>query len=164
MAQPFRFTAESSEQVFAVLRDVMSLRHNALYVRLLRQPDGIAVGRVAMPRLPSSRRQVLLSSGRSNTTPFVSSTVKVIPTDLVMQGHAEFELQIDADERVETASGRTPKTEPNPAVTPPAEVKQPKSGKVELPHEDRPAREKPSPAPSPDKPKDPDAPRSDDQD
>jgi hypothetical protein len=161
MAQPFRFTAESSEQVFAVLRDVMSMRHNALYVRLLRQPDGIAVGRVAMPRLPSSRRQVLLSSGRSNTTPFVSSTVKVIPTDLVMQGDAEFELQIDADERVETASGRTPKTDPNPAVTPPVEVKQPKSGKVELPHEDKPAKEKPSP--SPDKPKEPDAPRSDGQ-
>ena len=166
MAQPFRFTAESSEQVFAVLRDVMSLRHNALYVRLLRQPDGIAVGRVAMPRLPSSRRQVLLSSGRSNTTPFVSSTVKVIPTDLVMQGAAEFELEIDADERVETATGRTPKTEPNPAVTPPVEVKQPKVGKVELPHEDKPGREKPSPSPSPspDKPKEPDAPRSDDED
>ena len=168
MAQPFRFTAESSEQVFAVLRDVMSMRHNALYVRLLRQPDGIAVGRVAMPRLPSSRRQVLLSSGRSNTTPFVSSTVKVIPTDLVMQGDAEFELQIDADERVETASGRTPKTEPNPAVTPPIEIKQPKSGKVEVPHEspdkDKPAREKPSPSPTPDKPKEPDTPRPDDQD
>jgi hypothetical protein len=106
---------------------------------------------------------VLLSSGRSNTTPFVSSTVKVIPTDLVMQGDAEFELQIDADERVETASGRAAKTEPNPAVTPPVEVKQPRSGKVELPHEDRPGREKPSPspAPAPDKPKEPDAPRSD---
>jgi hypothetical protein len=159
MAQPFRFTAESGEQVFAVLRDVMSMRHNALYVRLLRQPDGIAVGRVAMPRLPSSRRQVLLSSGRSNTTPFVSSTVKVIPTELVMKGDAEFAIEIDADERVETAAGRAGKTE-TPTVTPAVDVKQSKSGRIELPREsdkDNPDREKPTP----DKPKQPDVPGAD---
>jgi hypothetical protein len=51
-AQPFRFTAENVDDVFAVVKDVMSLRHNALYVRLLRQADGVAVGRVAMARLP----------------------------------------------------------------------------------------------------------------
>jgi hypothetical protein len=158
LAQPFRFTAESSAQVFAVLRDVMSMRHNALYVRLLRQPDGVAVGRVAMARLPSSRRQVLLSSGRSNTTPFVSSTVKVIATDLVMQGDAEFAIEIDADERVETATGRAPAKPEAPAVTPAVEVKQPKSGKIDLPphdgDKDRPPRDKPAPDKPADQPSD----------
>jgi hypothetical protein len=138
MAQPFRFTAENSQQVFEVLRDVASRRHDALYVRLLRQPDGVAVGRVAMPRLPSSRRQVLLASGRSNTTPFVSSTVKVIPTRVVMNGGADFAIEIDADERVETAVTRT-------SVIPSTDARSSKTGKIELPREQEKAgdREKP---------------------
>lgn len=116
-AQPFRFTAESIDDVFTVLRDVMSLRHDALYVRLNRAADGVALGRVAMPRLPSSRRHVLLSAGRSNTTPFVSSTVKVLPTDLVMKGSAEFTVEIDSQRRVETAgASKLRPSEVTPAV------------------------------------------------
>jgi hypothetical protein len=97
---------------------VVSLRHDALYVRLLRQPDGVAVGRVAMPRLPSSRRQILLGSGRSNTTPFVSSTVKVVPTDLVLNGSADFAIEIDSQERIETSAGRAAKPEAQPPASP----------------------------------------------
>lgn len=142
-AQPFRFTAENGSEVFEVLRDVMSMRHDALYVRLMRQPDGVAVGRVAMPRLPSSRRQILLGSGRSNTTPFVSSTVKVVPTDLVMNGSADFRIEIDAEERVETPSGRVQKPEPHTPPAP-AEIRTPKSGKIEPPREiEKPDKDKP---------------------
>jgi hypothetical protein len=100
-AEPFRFQAESSGEVFAVLKDFTSIRHNALYVRMLRQSDGVAVGRVAMPRLPSSRRQVMLGAGRSNTSPFVSSTVKTLPTEYVMEGSADFVLTIDSEAHVE---------------------------------------------------------------
>ena len=62
MSEPFRFSAENSDEVFDVIRDLTAIRHNALYARLLRQADGVAIGRVAMPRLPSSRRQVLLGA------------------------------------------------------------------------------------------------------
>src|SRR5437868_9048633 len=41
-------------------------------------------GRTAMPHLPSSRRQVMMDAGLSNTTAFVSSTLKVVPTELVI--------------------------------------------------------------------------------
>jgi len=47
--QPFRFTAESVKDVFGVLRDLSSVRHDSIYMRLARQPDGIAIGRTAMP-------------------------------------------------------------------------------------------------------------------
>jgi hypothetical protein len=94
-AEPFKFTAESIDQVFEVLRDFSSVRHDSVYVRLLRQPDGIAVGHTAMPKLPSSRRQIMIGSGRSDTTQFISSTLKIIPTDRVMSGSADFEITID---------------------------------------------------------------------
>jgi hypothetical protein len=101
-SKPFRFTAERVGEVFDVLKDVASIKHNALYVRLVRQPDGVAIGRTAMPQLPSSRRQILMGAGRSNTTKFVSSTVKTVPTKYVMQGAADFAITVDRDLRVET--------------------------------------------------------------
>ena len=101
-SKPFRFTAERIEEVFDVLKDVASIKKNALYVRLVRQPDGVAIGRTAMPQLPSSRRQILMGAGRSNTTKFVSSTVKTVPTKYVMQGAADFAITVDRDLKVET--------------------------------------------------------------
>jgi hypothetical protein len=94
-AEPFRFTAETAAQVFDVLRDVSALRHDAVYLRLLRQPDSVAVGHVAMAKLPGSRRQILIGSGRSDVTPFSSSARVVIPTPQVMSGSADFEVTVD---------------------------------------------------------------------
>jgi hypothetical protein len=94
-AEPFKFTAETIDQVFDVLQDAASIRHEALYLRLIRQPDGVAIGHTAMAKLPSSRRQILIGAGRSDTTQFVSSALKVIPTDRVMSGSADFEITID---------------------------------------------------------------------
>jgi hypothetical protein len=139
-AKPFRFTAESIDEVFDVMRDLASVRHDALYVRLNRQPDGVAVGRTAMPNLPSSRREVLIGAGRSNTTPFVSATVKSVPTEFVMSGSAQFVIEIDRDARVERggapgAPGTAKPQQPAPA---------PGAGEGD--------EGKPSPKPSPSKP------------
>jgi hypothetical protein len=122
-AKPFRFSAESAQDVFAVLRELAAVRHDSVYVRLIRQPDGIAVGRTAMPSLPSSRREVLIGAGRSNTTPFISSTTKVINTPYLMSGSAQFEVTIDKNAHVETGIGKTPaKHEPaTPAQLPHSE-------------------------------------------
>ena len=61
--KPFRFTAQRAGEIFEVLKDVTAIRHDALYVRLVRQPDGVAVGHTALPQLPGSRRQILLGVG-----------------------------------------------------------------------------------------------------
>jgi hypothetical protein len=116
-AEPFRFTADSIGDVFGVLKDVAAIRQNAVYLRLLRQPDGVAVGRVALPDLPSSRRQILLGAGRSNITPFVSSTVKTVPTSMVMAGSAQFAITIDPKAKVEVAGAPRP-ARPEPAAAP----------------------------------------------
>jgi hypothetical protein len=102
-ANPFKFSADNVTEMFDVLKDVVAIKHNALYLRLVRRPDGVAVGRTAMPRLPSSRRLVLTDAGRSDTVPFISSTVKVVPTDLVMSGSAVFSIVIEKHGKVETA-------------------------------------------------------------
>ena len=101
MLTPFRYTAETTDEMFAVLRDVFAVRKNAVYVRLLRQADGVAVGRAAMPRLPSSRRQILLGAGQSNVSAFVSSAHKVVATEHVMDGSAVFTLSVARDAKVE---------------------------------------------------------------
>ena len=95
VAEPFKFTAETIEQVFDVIQSSADVRHDAMYVRLLRTPDGVAIGHTAMPKLPGSKRQIMIGSGRSDTTLFVSSSLKVIPMDRVLAGSAEFEITID---------------------------------------------------------------------
>ena len=94
-AEPFRFTAETIGQVFDVLRDETAVRHDAVYVRLMRQPDGVAIGRTAMAKLPGSRRQILAGSGRSDVTPFVSSARVVVPVGRAVTGSADFEVTVD---------------------------------------------------------------------
>ena len=119
-AEPFRFSAESIDDVFGVLHDITSFRHDAIYMRLIRQADGIAIGRTAMRSLPSSRREVLIGAGRSNTTPFVSSTTKAIPSTFIMSGSAEFEVTIDKNAHIETGVGKPPRHEsaPQPPAPP----------------------------------------------
>jgi hypothetical protein len=115
-AEPFKFTAETVDEMFQVLQDAAAIRHDAIYIRLLRQADGIAIGHTAMPKLPSSFRQILIGAGRSDTTQFVSSSLKIVPTELVMSGSADFEITIDknADTQV-PATAALPKRDAQPA-------------------------------------------------
>jgi hypothetical protein len=140
-AEPFRFTADNIKDVFGVLKDVAAIRQNAVYLRLLRQPDGVAVGRIALPDLPSSRRQLLLGAGRSNITPFVSSKVKTVPTEMVMSGSAEFAITIDPTAKVEVANSKPGKAEPAAAPLPaakPADHRKATSAEVPPPEETKP--------------------------
>jgi hypothetical protein len=145
--KPFRFEAQSINDVFSVLKELQRIRRNAIYIRLVRQADGVAVGRTEMPHLPAAMRNVLLGSGRSNTTAFVSSTVKSIPTQLVMDGSADFQVTIDSELRVEVGNNpptkaEQPKAQPQPA---PAAQPNPPAQKPEEP-------KKPKPEPLPGQP------------
>jgi len=93
--EPFRFTTHNIADVFAAAADKSAIRHDALYLRLVRTEDGVALGRVAMPQVPSSMRQVMLGDGRSDTVPFVSSDVRIVPTDWDFQGNADFHITVD---------------------------------------------------------------------
>jgi hypothetical protein len=128
--RPFRFTAHRIEEVFDVMTEALAPRHDAVYLRLVRQQDGVAVGRTALPLLPSGQRQVLLEAGRSDTTAFVSSATKVIPADRVMTGQAEFQITIETQGRPGGGHTRAA-TRPAGITLPKAdELKPPKSGGV----------------------------------
>jgi hypothetical protein len=93
--------------------------HKAIYVRLLRQPDGIAIGHTAMPKLPSSRRQVMMDAGRSDTTEFVSSALKVVPTDWAMSGSCDFDITVDQNANTDLAGApRPPRRDVKPGAKP----------------------------------------------
>ncbi len=141
-AKPFRFTAENAEEIFTVMNELNGLRHDAVYIRMVRQGDGVAIGRTAMPNLPSSRREVLIGAGRSNTTPFVSSTTKTIPVKYVMDGSAQFEIKVDKNAKVEIGGKPGARQEPPAPAGPSAPVTPPK-----------PSDEKPKPSPKPDAPR-----------
>ena len=113
--RPFRFTAESGDEMFAALKDLLAIRHDAVYVQRLRKADGVAIGRTAMPHLPSSRREVLMGAGLSSTTPFVSSTLKIVPTQEVMQGAASFTITIDREFKIDMGGKTGKKIPPGPA-------------------------------------------------
>jgi hypothetical protein len=95
MIEPFKFATHNIKDVFDAVTDVTAIRHDALYLRLTRSQDGVAMGRVAMQQVPSSMRQVMLDDGRSDTTPFVSSDVRTVATDWDFQGSAEFHITVD---------------------------------------------------------------------
>jgi hypothetical protein len=118
-ANPFKFNANSIQELYQVIHDFEAIRHDSVYLRLVRQADGVAVGHVAMPRLPSSQRQIMLEAGRSDITPFVTSTVKIVPAGLVMSGSAEFMITIERHGKVETTPGAPPTIAP-PANAAPA--------------------------------------------
>jgi len=157
-AKPFRFTAESADEIFSVMNELNGLRHDAVYVRMVRQGDGVAIGRTAMPNLPSSRREVLIGAGRSNTTPFVSSTTKTIPVKYVMAGSAQFEIKVDKNAKVEIGGKPgakqdppTPATPgaPTPSVTPKSDEKPKPAPKPEAPKTDPPKQDVPGPSDTP---------------
>lgn len=146
-SKPFRFIAENVDEIFDVISDVMSVQRKALYIRLLREADGVAIGKTAMPHLPSSRRQIMLSAGRSNTTPFVSSTVKTLPTDHVMSGSAQFAITIERDTKVLPPARPRPEARPRPQAG-----DQPAAADGNRPEGSAPATPRTDPAPA-----DPDA-------
>lgn len=129
VAEPFRFTAQNIDDVFDLLNDLNSLKRSAIYARLVCRADGVAIGRTAMPRLPSSAREVLMGAGRSDTTAFASSLVSQTPVDQVMDGAAEFELTVDSQGRGENGTAVPTKREPllpsNPPANQPAPAKEP---------------------------------------
>jgi hypothetical protein len=119
-ARPFRFNANNLNEVFDVLKDFLSVRHDAVYARLVRQADGVALGRSALPRLPSSVREVMLDAGRSDTTAYISSEVRIFPSKLVMDGSANFAITIQAAGHPE--ANRNPRPElPTPVPSPAGE-------------------------------------------
>jgi hypothetical protein len=117
---PWKFAANSATEMVQALQNVASVKHDAIYLRLMRPGDGVALRRTPLPRLPASRRALLASSGRSDVTPMSSGEVKVMSTSLVFEGAAELVLTVESNPHADRTAG-TPSTSPvnlNPSTPP----------------------------------------------
>lgn len=123
--EPFQSTATNIGDVFAILNQITQVRSNALYARLSLQPEGLAIGRAPLPRLPASMRHVLANSGRSDITAYMTSRTASVATDFVIEGDAELTVEVDSKARADTAPRHHPPAPPRvapgsePNTTPP---------------------------------------------
>lgn len=111
-ASPFRFTASNLDEVFTALNELVALRSDCFYLRLARPTSSVAVGRTSLPNLPGSQRQLLLSTGRSDITPFTPAVIAKVPAKYNIEGSADLAIQVSREMR--------PLTAPVPSAAPPA--------------------------------------------
>lgn len=93
-ARPDRLAADSLEELLAVLREQTAMSVEAVYLRLGRDADGVAVGRTAMPRLPGSRRQMLGNAGVPELSDIAGAVSRVERLPFVMSGAAEVKIEV----------------------------------------------------------------------
>lgn len=140
MTRPHLFTTRRIGELMTMLQEVLAIKADALYVTLHLPEQGIAVGRQELPNLPSSRRAMIFTPASTVATPFGETAEKIVPTDVVIEGEANFMLSVR--KRPDTAIVSPPAGRATPSVTAdPAEPAEPAQG--ESPDE-------PSPEPSPD--------------
>ena len=97
----YRFSASNLDEVFTATNELSALRGDAIYLRLTAaaSPQGVAVGRTALPKLPPSQRRLLAASGRTQITAYLPSITRTIPVQWVMTGAVELPIQISRDLR-----------------------------------------------------------------
>lgn len=112
-ARPDRISADNIDDLLATVREQISHRADALYVRLAGTGDGLAIRRAPLSKLPPSRRQVMENAARPSITPISISVLKVIPWAHVTAGSADLTITIEPE------AGETSKSDKRPVPTPP---------------------------------------------
>ena len=92
--RPHLMATESIDDLTDVVRRILSIRRDALYLVLQLPDQGIAVGRSEMPRLPSSRKAMIATPTSTLAVPFVESAETIVPTDVVVQGQMPFTVAV----------------------------------------------------------------------
>ena len=92
----FRFQSSNVDELFAVIGEFVNVQRAALYLRLVRDKPGVAVGRVPLGRLPPSRAQLLNAAGRNDVSSFLDMPTRSQPTELVLSGSADLSLTVEA--------------------------------------------------------------------
>jgi len=125
IANTWKFAATDVDSMIEAIQTATSVKKDAIYLRLVRPGDGVAVGRTALPKLPASRRALLMASGRGDVTAMSTGKVKTISTSLVFAGSADLTITVEANPHADHASPReansastNPSTPPQRSVTP----------------------------------------------
>lgn len=94
-ARPGMFDPRTPEELRAMLNDVSGLDARRVYLHLQRDAAALSLGPVALPRLPSSRRQVALAAARPGLVAGISAIEHAVDVDDAIAGAAQLTLRVD---------------------------------------------------------------------
>ncbi|MEM1209692.1 MAG: hypothetical protein AAGI54_10535 [Planctomycetota bacterium] len=95
MMSPHRYVATDIDELTRVLQDMAAMPDDALYVSTVwPQRESLAVGRTALPRLPSSRLAMLSAASHSDAMPYPETTTHRVAMDDVPQGELRLMLTV----------------------------------------------------------------------
>ena len=78
----------------SVVKRLLNVSNEALYVVLQLPQPSLAIGRQEMPRLPSSRRAILETPANSLATSYREWVEKSVPMDMVLRGALRFKVEV----------------------------------------------------------------------
>ncbi len=84
----------SASELYAMVKKIIGLPSDAIYIVLQEKPDGVAIGQQELPNLPSSRRAIIAQPTNSIATPYADSIEKVVRVDDVTDGNVDFTLTV----------------------------------------------------------------------
>lgn len=93
-SRPHLMTTTNAEELYAMVRRMMDVHNDAIYLILQLQEQGLAIGRQELSRLPSSRKAMIATPTSTLASPFTESVEKIIPMDMAIQGDLNFNLSV----------------------------------------------------------------------
>ena len=91
---PHLMNTTNADELFSMVKMIVSLPKNALFLTMQSHKEGLAVGRQELPQLPSSRRAMIAAPTNTIATPYADSIEKVTAMDLVTEGDLPFTVTV----------------------------------------------------------------------
>src|SRR5262249_52980997 len=98
--QPHLLQPQNLDQLYRVLELQLAERRTNLYLRVMTRDLGVALEGQAMPNLPASMAQILISRRRTGTLPVRSELVSKTETSFVVQGAQALQFLVVSDKRL----------------------------------------------------------------
>ena len=95
MTRPHLLTANSADDVYEAVKLLTSFRQDVIYGLLQLPPTGIALGRVELPRLPSSRRTLIAGAQDTLASPLADWVKVELPVDAAVNGEVTMEIDVE---------------------------------------------------------------------
>lgn len=92
--RPYLGQIDDVDELFEMVKMVMELRSDALYVVTNLPQPGLAVDRRELPRLPSSRQALIASPTHTLATPYREWIEKIVPMDVAISGELTFVVNV----------------------------------------------------------------------
>ncbi len=104
--RPHLISTSSADDILSLLKRVLSIKSDALYLVMPLPAQGLAVGGQELPQLPSSRRALLAVPSSTVATNFTDWAEQMLPLDTVPTGNQTFTVSVRSEGATKAAGGR----------------------------------------------------------